>query len=444
MQAGGGASNQQSQPRHRRAVTPGGGAIKGTGRVVSGLLLALLVALGAWIINRLMGLPAPASHMHDQSVPASWPVFSLAQMTAYAGSALSRRVVPPGQTVAEDAFAFARSMMLYSACRLDVATRIGNEGRALPDLAADMRADSGNLFRLLRALEQWGYFQRDAAGAWWNTALSSLLRRDHPNCMCPISRHLIEDSWSAWEKLPRALTDDTFRPFDATVGAGKDFWGYLRENATQRAQFEAAMAATDALGLNSVLADYPWDKHHHSRVIDVGGSLGSLLHGILAANTRMTGVLFDLPDVTESARGAWAARSTAGAVERAIADRVTFHGGSFLSADELPRGKDGDIYAARTVLHDWSDEDSVRILRNIRAAMGGSKATLALVEQVVAEPADPVGMRGLIDMHMRVITGTGRERTELQWAELLRNGGFRLERVVPTRSLYSVIEAVPH
>ena len=43
---------------------------------------------------------------------------------------------------------------------------------------------------------------------------------------------------------------------------------------------------------------------------------------------------------------------------------------------------------------------------------------------------------------MLLLTG-GEERTEDEYAELLARAGFRLERVIPTRSPVSVLEAVP-
>jgi hypothetical protein len=43
---------------------------------------------------------------------------------------------------------------------------------------------------------------------------------------------------------------------------------------------------------------------------------------------------------------------------------------------------------------------------------------------------------------MLAITG-GQERTEADYADLLRRAGFRLNRVVPTESDASVVEALP-
>ena len=50
------------------------------------------------------------------------------------------------------------------------------------------------------------------------------------------------------------------------------------------------------------------------------------------------------------------------------------------TAGNLPQARDGDCYLMRQILHDWNDQDAELILRNVRQAMGGARATLAIVE----------------------------------------------------------------
>lgn len=47
------------------------------------------------------------------------------------------------------------------------------------------------------------------------------------------------------------------------------------------------------------------------------------------------------------------------------------------------------------------------------------------------------------DIHMLVQYGDAKERTEQQFGELLAAAGFELKRVMPTKSLFFVLEAVP-
>jgi hypothetical protein len=93
------------------------------------------------------------------------------------------------------------------------------------------------------------------------------------------------------------------------------------------------------------------------------------------------------------------------------------------------------------VLHDWSDEDCLRILRACRAAMQPG-ARLLIGEQIL----DPDPARGrttdyLLDIQMMAIFGSARSRTEEEHCALLRQSGLELQRVVPTASPVSILEA---
>jgi hypothetical protein len=63
-----------------------------------------------------------------------------------------------------------------------------------------------------------------------------------------------------------------------------------------------------------------------------------------------------------------------------------------------------------------------------------------LIEAVVSEGNEP-DFAKILDIEMLVSPG-GKERTVTEYAELFRQSGLKLSRVIPTRSPYSVIEAV--
>jgi hypothetical protein len=65
---------------------------------------------------------------------------------------------------------------------------------------------------------------------------------------------------------------------------------------------------------------------------------------------------------------------------------------------------------------------------------------LLIVETVLPEGDEP-HMGKMLDMMMMLVPG-GEERTPTEYAELLEPNGFRLNRVVPTDSAVSVVEAV--
>jgi hypothetical protein len=92
----------------------------------------------------------------------------------------------------------------------------------------------------------------------------------------------------------------------------------------------------------------------------------------------------------------------------------------------------------KNIVHDWTDEKALQILRNVRRA-AGPQARLLLVEIVVREhDRDCPG--NWADLEMLLNLGS-RERTADEYRELLSQAGFRMTRVVQTASPLSVVEA---
>ena len=73
-------------------------------------------------------------------------------------------------------------------------------------------------------------------------------------------------------------------------------------------------------------------------------------------------------------------------------------------------------------MHDWNDEECIAILNNIRRGAAGP-ARLFIMEHIVPGPEVPHFAK-LFDIHM-MCWGTGQERTEAEYIELLRHSGWR-------------------
>jgi O-methyltransferase domain len=90
------------------------------------------------------------------------------------------------------------------------------------------------------------------------------------------------------------------------------------------------------------------------------------------------------------------------------------------------------------VIHDWADDKAAQILASVRRA-AGKGAKILIVETLVSESPGPhVGK--LLDGLMLAFTG-GRERTSSEYEALLLPAGFRLNKITPTSSQYSIVEA---
>ena len=99
--------------------------------------------------------------------------------------------------------------------------------------------------------------------------------------------------------------------------------------------------------------------------------------------------------------------------------------------DAVPAG--ADAYLLSRVLHDWDDEDALRILRVCRAAMRAD-ARLLVVDAILPERAvdQPFAIR--MDLHMLLLLGA-RERTEAEFARAAgsRPGSSSCARSRPAR-----------
>ena len=149
------------------------------------------------------------------------------------------------------------------------------------------------------------------------------------------------------------------------------------------------------------------------------------LEQILNANPSVRGVLFDLPRVIEGARESL----------KTSASRCEFANGDFFAA--VP--PDADAYIMKHIIHDWDDERALQILKNIRQVMK-SNGRVLLVEAVITS-GNVADFGKLLDIEMLVSPG-GKERTALEYQDLFARVGLRLTRIIPTKSPYSVIEAV--
>ena len=277
-----------------------------------------------------------------------------------------------------------------------------------------------------------------------NTALSAVLRVNHPNSMRAMVGHNAEDAYPLWGKLTEFLKNpsgpipwDLANPKYPFSKGG--IWAFFEKHPEREEQFGRAMTSLDGLGANAMVTDGPWSRF--SRVVDVGGGRGHFVHRLLDAHPEMRGVLMDRPPVIELAKTAW----SSGGEFASASSRVQLTAGSFFDESTIPRATDGDAYYMRYILHDWPEAESLSILRNVRTAIGAANATL-LIGECALPDHDTIGVPPVmyqIDIQMMGAFGDAQERTPKQWAELLSQGGFRLVGFHPTRSLVHWVEAIP-
>jgi O-methyltransferase domain len=312
-----------------------------------------------------------------------------------------------------------------AAAKLGIADLLERGVCATAELAREMKVNEDALYRILRALAGEGIFEESAPRTFRNTELSQALRTGQPGSLRSLYMYFGTEFY--YRSLGEILYSvETGQPSRAKL-FGANEWEYMRQNPEMGRIFDDAMTShSDAMGAMIASA---YDFGRWDSIMDVGGGNGILLSHILKAHKNLRGVLADQPQVLERAR-------QRGFLGGELAGRSTTEECDFFS--KVPRGCRAIVM--KSVIHDWDDEKSLKILTNCRKAIPEDGAVM-LVEWGLSEANLPSTGK-LLDVLMLVLTG-GKERTVDEYAQLLANSGFRLNRVVSTPVEYVVVEGVP-
>jgi SAM-dependent methyltransferase len=337
---------------------------------------------------------------------------------------LTRVLAPGGINILELLTGAWTAQAIYVAVKLGIPDELAKGPLSADEVARRVGADPGAVYRLMRALASRGVLRHRRNHTFKLTAIGKALRTGTPGSVRDFALFLGHPlRWEDWGNLLYSV--QTGKPsVDKLRGMG--FFEYVDTDADLADAFNNAMTAGSEFAIYSVLAAF--DFSGFRKIIDVGGGHGRLLSMILAKAKTAHGTLYDLPAVVD---GAGPELTKAG-----VAERCEVLGGSFF--DSVPEG--GDAYLMKAILHDWDDDDALKILKNIRSAIApGGK--LLLLESVLPErSSSDIGL--LIDLEMLVAVG-GKERTHAEWANLLGRAGFRLNRAIHTATPVSIVEAVP-
>jgi hypothetical protein len=293
------------------------------------------------------------------------------------------------------------------------------------DDAASIAAPRGlnvdRVYRLLRALSTVGMVTEGAGGKFALTPLGKMLTTNAPNSMKTSAELLTEYNGEIWGKLDGALKGGI--AFEALKG--QQLFPWLHANPKEGARFQRMMVEVHSPETPAIVAAY--DFSQFKRIVDVGGGHGMLLSAILAAHPSVQGTLFDLEEGIEAAK-----RGAGGPLPG-----VTFVAGNVFST---PVPQDADAYLFRHLLHDYDDDDCLKMLQNVRKQMKPDSRILVLEKTVPTD--DTPGPGRWLDVHVMLLTG-GRERTEDEYRALFAKAGFKLARVLPTaHPAVEIIEAV--
>ena len=220
--------------------------------------------------------------------------------------------------------------------------------------------------------------------------------------------------------LPTSLFDG---PFQAAHKTQLPFFAWLDQNPPYLEKFNSYMAAYRA-GKPSwvdpgfypvsdqLVSGFEPDVSGDVLLVDVGGGLGHDLRELKEKHPSLPGklILQDREEVISTI-------TTAGAPFEAQTH-------DFFTPQPVQHAR---AYYLHSVLHDWGDEDCVRILSNLKPAMKRGYSKLLINEIIV--PGEGATWPITSMDQLVFVLGAMRERTEKDWERILGEAGFKVTKV---------------
>jgi ubiquinone/menaquinone biosynthesis C-methylase UbiE len=279
-----------------------------------------------------------------------------------------------------------------------------------------------SLYRLLRFTASYGVFRETDNQEFDHTPLSAALRSDAEGTFRPAARmfHRLFAAWDGLDHSVRTGESGFLKVY------GEPLFDYIGQHAELAPLFDAGMTAFHGHETDAMLAAY--DFRDIETLADIGGGNGSLLAAVLRRYPHLRGILFDLSHVVSRARTAMQTLH--------LEQRCSIIEGNFF--ESIPAG--ADAYIMRHIIHDWTDEQSIQILRNCRQVIPAHGRVL--VVEFTVPGANQASLGKDADMMMLAFPG-GMERTAEEYRALFEQSGFRLNTVTTTKSAVSVVEGRP-
>jgi hypothetical protein len=327
----------------------------------------------------------------------------------------------PGAKLMQLLFGKQITYSIAAVARLGVADHMSATPVSIDLLAEKVGAQTPSLYRVMRMLSSVGVF-RQTERQFSLTTVGELLRSDHKSS-ARYRAILRGEEWTtrAYEHFANCVCTGED---GVTKAYGKNLFELLAEQPDQADTFHRAMTDSSAVSSQAILEAY--DFSGIQRLADIGGGHGLFLASILKQYPRMQGLLYDLPEVLATIPPSQFV---------GCEGRIHLESGSFFA--RVPEGC--DAYVLKHILHNWSDDDCIKILRLLREQLPaygrGLICEMVIQSDSVATPAK------MLDIEMLLLTVGGKERSSEEFRDVFASAGLRIGRIVPTPSPLCVVEA---
>ncbi|PON43707.1 O-methyltransferase COMT-type [Parasponia andersonii] len=340
-------------------------------------------------------------------------------------------------------FSFINSMSLRCAIQLGIPDAIHNHGKPmnLPQLLAALpihQTKAPFVRRLMRILVHSGFFTVEKVSeidvleeGYILTNASRLLLKDHPLSVAPFVLGILDPIVAKpYHHMSSWFQNDSPTAFHTAYGM--NIWDYTCHEPKLAHLFNQCMESDSRLVSSVLMKECKQVFDGIEKFVDVGGGTGTVAKAIADTFPHLECIVLDLPHVVADLEGT---------------KNMTFLGGDMF--DALPSA---DAILLKWILHDWNDEESLKILLRCKEAITSKgnhkKGKVIIIDMVMRNKNESddddqsVETQLFFDMHMMVLL-TGKQRNEEEWAKLFCDAGFSSYKITPILGLRSLIELYP-
>jgi len=320
-----------------------------------------------------------------------------------------------------------KSQILYAGVKIGVFDYLTTNPKEIDQISQDLNLDQTMAYRILRSLASMGFLKEEAEGHRFSiTTSGELLKKDHPQTLQGVL--LLEEGpehYQIWKHLPRMIKDGQQNAFLSEYG--NNLFEYAAKNLDYSKVFNEAMNSYSAMHTAMVLeALNAYDFSNVNNICEIGGGQGHLLSHLHSKYNHLNGTILELAPVVNNQGSSWPNKM-------GLENRCKYIQGNMF--EQVPSA---DLYMMKMILHDWNDNECIKILSNIHKS-ASEKSRIFIIEHIVPDPLTPHFSK-LFDIHMMCAT-TGRERTIEEYKSILTRSGWRpINTHYPQSKMIGVIE----
>ncbi|GAV78988.1 Methyltransf_2 domain-containing protein/Dimerisation domain-containing protein [Cephalotus follicularis] len=206
----------------------------------------------------------------------------------------------------------------------------------------------------------------------------------------------------SWSQLKGAIVEGGIA-FDMVHGTNAFEYPGLDPRFNQL--FNTAMYNHTSVVIKRILKSYKGFANL-KQLVDVGGGLGVTLKAITCKYPNLKGINFDLPHVIQHAH--------------------PYPGVEHVGGDMFENVPNGDAVFMKWILHDWSDEHCLKLLKNCYNAIpdDGKVIVVEAVLPIMPETNHAAKSSSQMDVLMMTQNPGGKERTRQEFMALATVAGF--------------------